>query len=197
MTNSEYWEQRYQDGTDVWDLGQAVPPFISLLESTALPPGRLAVLGCGRGYDALLFAEYGFDVIGFDFANSVITEANALAEATESSAKFLTRDIFDLPNEFEGYFDYLVEHTCFCAIYPAQRPAYVQMAKSILKPQGEIIGLFFTHNRPGGPPFGVTTTEIREYFSNDFEIRSLEPAINSIPKRQGEEHMGRFRVIKK
>ena len=197
MTNPEYWEQRYQEGTTRWDLGQAAPPFKSLLHSTTAPsPGRVAILGCGRGYDAMLFATHGFDVVGFDFAISAITDAQSLAEVAGITAKFLQRDIFDLPREFESYFDYVVEHTCFCAIEPMQRPAYVQVAKSILKPQAELIGLFFTHNRPSGPPFGVTPTEIRQYFHTDFEIISLVPVTNSVPERQGEEHLGRFRVVK-
>ncbi len=196
ITNPEYWEQRYQEKSDRWDIKQAAPPFVSLLQSTTAPsPGRIAVLGCGRGYDALLFAAHQFEVIGFDFAESAITEAIALAEASQSSAKFLQRDIFDLP-EYENHFDYVLEHTCFCAIEPAQRPAYVQLAKSILKPQGQLIGLFFTHNRPGGPPFGMTPEEIRQYFQTDFQIHSLIPVTNSIRDRQGEEHLGRFTVVK-
>ncbi len=196
MPNQEYWEQHYQQKTTRWDIGKAAPPFVSLLQSANAPSrGLVAVLGCGRGYDAVLFAQFGFEVIGFDFANSAITEATALA-SVDSSVKFLQRDIFDLPAEFASYFDYVVEYTCFCAIDPALRSRYVQVVKSILKPQGELIGLFFTHNRPGGPPFGATPQEISEYFQQDFEILSLEPATNSISERQGEEHLGQFRVMK-
>ena len=196
MTDKNFWEERYQKGSDRWDLGQAAPPFVSLLESSTAPsPGRMAVLGCGRGYDALLFASYGFDVVGFDFADAAITDAKNLSEAANSKAKFLQRDIFELPKEFESDFDYVLEHTCFCAINPSQREDYVQIVKSILKPNGKLIGLFFTHNRPGGLPFGVTTDEIRRYFHSYFEINSLLPATNSIPSRQGEEHLAQLTII--
>jgi methyl halide transferase len=61
---AEAWEQRYQKNSDRWDLGCPAPPFINLLASTNAPqPGKIAVLGCGRGHDALLFAEAGFEVI--------------------------------------------------------------------------------------------------------------------------------------
>ena len=193
--NPEYWENRYQEGTTRWDLGQATPPLVSLLNSEAVPPsGRVAVLGCGRGYDAMLFASHGFVVMGFDFAESAIADAQALAQATGSSAQFLQRDIFDLPSEFPSFFDYVVEHTCFCAIDPDKRPAYVKLVRSLLRPGGELIGLFWTHTRPGGPPFGVTTAAIKQYFESDFEILSLELVTNSVPERQGEEYLGRFRV---
>ena len=189
-----FWEQRYQEGTTGWNLGQAAPPFVSFLNTPqALSPGRTAVLGCGEGYDALLFASKDFEVIGFDFAPSAIAAANYLAEVAGISTQFLQRDIFDLADEFASYFNYVIEHTCFCAILPGRRPAYVELVRNLLRPNGELIGLFFTHSRAGGPPFGVTPAQIEEYFAADFELLSLVPAANSVPSRQGEEHFGRFR----
>ncbi|MBF2064223.1 MAG: methyltransferase domain-containing protein [Calothrix sp. C42_A2020_038] len=197
MLNQDYWEQKYQEKSTPWDIRQAAPPFVSLLSSADAPiPGRIAVLGCGRGYDAVLFAQKGFEVIGFDFATSAIAEATEIAKLAGFDIKFLQRDIFDLPAEFPNYFDYILEHTCFCAIDPTRRQDYVQVAKSILRYQGRLIGLFFTHNRSGGPPFGATPKEIQEYFQADFEIDFLIPAVNSVVSRQGEEHLGVFKVRK-
>ncbi len=193
IANPEYWENHYQEGTTRWDLGRAAPPLQSFLNSTqAPPPGKIAVLGCGRGYDAMLFAEHGFEVIGFDFAKSAIADATALAQTCGSSAKFMQRDIFELPAEFFHEFDYVLEHTCFCAIDPSQRSAYVKLVRDILRSQGEIIGLFWAHTRPGGPPFGTTTEEVQQLFAPDFNILSLELVTNSIPERQGDEYLGRF-----
>lgn len=193
VANFEYWENRYIEGKTGWDLGQAAPPFVSLLDSTAAPKtGKIAVLGSGSGYDALLFAQKGFEVIGFDFAPSAITSATALTQTRGISAQFLQRNIFDLPAEFPHYFDYVLEHTCFCAIEPRLRPAYVNLVKSLLKPQGELIALFWAHNQPGDPPFGVTTAEINQYFEPYFKINSLTLANNSVPQRQEQEYLGRF-----
>ncbi|KJH72435.1 methyltransferase domain-containing protein [Aliterella atlantica] len=195
VADSEFWEAHYQEGRTRWDLGQAAPPFVSLLDSPTAPlPDRMAVLGAGRGYDALLFAQRGFEVIGFDFAPSAIADATALAQNSGIPAQYLQRNIFDLPAEFPNYFDYVLEHTCFCAIDPSDRPAYVKLVKSLLKPQGELIALFWAHSKPGGPPFGTNIDEIREYFQSDFKITSLSLATNSIAERQGEEYLGRFQV---
>jgi len=195
VSTSEYWQQRYQEGTTRWDLGQAAPAFVSFLQSHSLQPGKVAVLGSGRGYDAIAFAKSGFDVIGFDFAPAAIHEATAIAQASGSSVKFLQRDIFDLPIEFSQYFRYVIEHTCFCAINPQQRQDYIKVVREILQPRGELIAIFFTHSRPGGPPFGVSPEEIKQYFATDFEILKLEPITNSVPARQGEEHFGHFRLM--
>ncbi|MBD2094021.1 methyltransferase domain-containing protein [Trichocoleus sp. FACHB-591] len=193
VQEADYWQQRYREGTDRWDIGQAAPPFAKLLNSSPAPkPGRTAVLGCGRGYDALLFAAHGFEVMGFDFAPAAIAAATVLAQTSQNPAQFLQRNIFDLATEFPGSFDYVLEHTCFCAIAPEQRPDYVQLVHTLLKAQGQLLALFFTHNRPDGPPFGITPVQIQQYFRPSFQILELAPVANSIPERQGEEHLGRF-----
>ena len=191
------WEKRYQDRGDRWNLGYPAPPFVSLLDSTDAPqPGKLAVLGCGKGHDAFFFAESGFEVTGFDFAPSAILEATATARAKGISARFLQQDIFALDRDFAHSFDYVLEHTCFCAIDPSLRSQYVEVVKSLLCPGGKLIALFYTHNRPDGPPFGVKVREVLDYFTADFEPILFQKAQNSIPRRQGNEHIAIFQLKK-
>lgn len=193
--DTNFWEQHYQEGRPRWDLGQPAPPFVSWLQSeNAPPPGKAIVLGSGPGYEAMLFAEYGFEVTAVDFAPSAIAQASQMAAERGLSIQFLQRDIFDLVPEFAGQFDYVVEHTCFCAIDPSLRPAYLDLVNALLKPDGELLAIFFTHGRPGGPPFGSTPEQIRQLFEPRFTVLSLEPAPNSVEPRQGEEHVGRLRL---
>ncbi|NJL45370.1 MAG: hypothetical protein HC922_05770 [Leptolyngbyaceae cyanobacterium SM2_3_12] len=77
---------------------------------------------------------------------------------------------------------------------PALRPRYVKLVADLLAPEGELLAVFFTHGRQGGPPFGSTSAELRELFEPYFEIVTLQPAAQSIPSRQGEEHIGRLRL---
>jgi methyl halide transferase len=189
--SAEYWDRRYQEGSTPWNLGVPAPPLVSLLASPNSPtPGRIAVLGCGTGYDALLFAEHGFEVVGCDLSALAIETAKSAALERGLTVEFLERDIFALIPEFSQSFDYVLEHTCFCAIDPTLRPKYVELVSTLLRPNGKLLGLFFTHNRPGGPPFGSTTKEIRELFAERFEFLSLEAATDSIEKRRDEEHLG-------
>lgn len=193
--SAEAWEERYQKGSDRWNLGFPAPPFVSLLNSPNAPqPGKLAVLGCGKGHDALLFANLGFEVLGFDFASSAVTEAIASSKIKGITAQFLQRDIFTLDREFSDSFDYVVEHTCFCAIDPSRRSQYVKTVKSILKPNGKLIALFYLHQRPGGPPFGANKEEILNYFGADFEPLVFQLAEDSIERRQGDEYLAIFQL---
>jgi SAM-dependent methyltransferase len=189
------WEDRYQTDNTPWDLVHPAPVFVGLLDSDQCPhPGSMAVLGCGKGHDALLFAAAGFEVVGFDFAQSPIEQAQATATAKNLKAQFLQRDIFDLVPEFLQGFDFVLEHTCFCAIDPSLRSQYVQLVKSLLRPQGKLIALFFTHNRPGGPPFGIQPAEVLELFTPEFEPLRFEPNQQSVASRQGEEYLGIFQL---
>ncbi|NJK33555.1 MAG: methyltransferase domain-containing protein [Oscillatoriales cyanobacterium SM2_2_1] len=192
--NPDYWEQRYQAGSDRWDIGQAAPPFRVIAQAfqKQQTSGTMAVLGCGRGYDALLFAEAGLTVTGFDFSPTAIRQARALAQQQGLAITYVQRDIFTLNTEFHQHFDYVLEHTCFCAIAPNQRQDYVTLVHHILRPGGRLIALFFTHNRPGGPPYGCQVAELSSRFSPKFDLISLDLAPNSIPSRQGEEHLAIF-----
>ncbi|MBD0336130.1 MAG: methyltransferase domain-containing protein [Cyanobacteria bacterium Co-bin13] len=193
--NVNFWEQHYQEGRTRWDLGQPAPPFVSWLKSTnAPPPGKAIVLGSGRGYEAMLFAEQGFEVTAVDFAPSAIADASQIAADRGLSIQFLQRDIFDLVPEFAGQFDYVIEHTCFCAIDPSLRPAYLDLVTELLKPGGELLAIFFTHGRPGGPPFGSTPEQIQQLFEPRFTVMSLRPVTNSVEARRGEEHVGHLHL---
>jgi thiopurine S-methyltransferase len=54
----------------------------------------------------------------------------------------------------------VVEHTCFCAIEPQQRPAYLHIVAELLVPGGWLLGLFWCHGRPAGPPYGSDPGEL-------------------------------------
>jgi methyl halide transferase len=195
FSKPDFWESRYQSNRAGWDIGQPAPAFMAIMTSSDRPsPGTLVALGSGRGHDALWFAQHGFEVLGVDFAPAAIAASQATAEQQKIAAHFLQADLFELPASLHHQFDYVLEHTCFCAIDPTRRPAYVEVVRQLLKPSGEFIGLFWAHRHPDGPPFGSSPDGIRSLFAPHFEVRSLTPVAESVPKRQGEEYLARFPV---
>lgn len=189
-----FWEAAYQEGRAGWDLGEPAPPFVALLASSAAPaPGRLLVPGCGRGHDALLFARAGFAVTGVDFAPSAVAATRAAAAAAGLPVAVEEADLFTLGERWPERFDYVVEHTCFCAIDPARRRDYARTVQAVLRPGGELIALFYAHGRAGGPPYATTAAEVRALFGPLFTVEELAPATNSAPRRQGEELFARLR----
>jgi SAM-dependent methyltransferase len=141
----------------------------------------------------LLFARHGFEVVGFDFAPSAIEAARLAVREAGLAAAFVQADIFTLPPEYAQSFDYVVEHACFSAIDPARRPAYVEVVCSLLRPRGELIGLFFAHGQPGGPPFSTDADELRRLFDGAFAVEHLAPPARSVERRRGHELFARFR----
>ncbi|MBY0451112.1 MAG: methyltransferase domain-containing protein [Cyanobacteria bacterium] len=180
-----FWESRYESRSTTWDLGEGAPPFAKAVSS--LKPGKMAVLGCGAGHDAALFADAGFDVVGFDFAPGALE----LAESLYGDLFTLVHaDIFDLPSSWSGQFDYVLEHTCFCAIDPSQRDAYIRTVCDLLKPSGTLVGLFWHHGETDGPPFDTPPEELIERLSPHFSLPlPLKITEGSHPKRENQEFL--------
>ena len=191
-----HWDALYQEGDTGWDLGEAAPPFVDLLAGADAPPaGRLIALGSGRGHDALLFAAHGFEVLGVDFAPTAVAAATeaAAAQGLANHTRFLQADIFALPPEYRAAFDVVLEHTCMCALDPRLLDEYAALVTRLLWPGGTYVALFYTHGRPGGPPFTTDAAAIRRLFAPRLEIVHLAPAPRSAPGFAGKEWLGLMR----
>lgn len=195
-TNSpEYWQESYANGRIPWDLGHATPVFARLAASGDYPPGKMIVLGAGRGHDARLFARHGFAVTAVDFAPEAVAAMQELNDPTHP-VQIVQADIFGLDGAWNGRFDYLLEYTCFCAIDPARRGDYAALAARLLKPGGLYIGLAFPiGKRSGGPPFVVQPDAVIELLTeHGFNLQHREFPPDSVPSRQNIEE---FIILKK
>jgi methyl halide transferase len=186
------WEADYERKTDGWDLGGPTPVFkrLALRASRELIPGRMIVLGAGRGHDAREFARNGFQVIAVDFASHAVQEMHRLADP-DAPVEILQNDIFALPEKLDQSFDYVLEYTCFCAIDPKRRAEYADVVTRLLKPNGIYIDLAFPlDGRKGGPPFAVSAGEILDLFQKRrFKLLSREVPADSIPPRRSAEEL--------
>jgi SAM-dependent methyltransferase len=188
----QFWNGRYQSGHPSWEIGGPAPPLVAWATKER-ERGQLAVLGCGRGEDALFFAQEGWRVSGFDFSDAAIQGARQNAASRGLILDLLQRDIFTLEDAFTGQFDVVVEHTCFCAIDPQRRDEYVQAVRRLLKPGGRFVGLFYAILPEDGPPFPTSAEELRRRFSLGFVEETLFVPENSHESRQSRELFGVFR----
>mgnify|MGYP003384731957 CR=1 FL=1 len=193
VDDKEFWEELYLSGKTPWDLGKPAPPLVTFLSSPyAVPPGRMAVLGCGNGHECLMFAKAGFEVTGVDFStNAVRSTTGKFHQAGLLGTKgyLLERDLFQM-HEYDRYYDYVLEHCTFCAIEPSRRQTYAWTVKDLLKPGGKFIALWWLMpDRKGGPPFAVHKDEIFEVFDKLFKIEIAYQPQDSIKERQGQEYL--------
>ncbi len=190
-TNSfQFWEDIYLADDAGWDLGGITPAIESIADT--ITPGKVCILGCGRGYDAVMFAKKGFKVTAVDFAPSAIKSVKGLALEANVIVRAIQDDIFSLTPEYSNTFDTIIEQTCFCAINPNRRLEYVRLVKALLKQGGKLIGLWFPLDKTlkeGGPPYGTTVEEVKSIFNHGWIIKREEFPHLSIPSRKGREKL--------
>lgn len=185
--NATEWEGRYQSGDTPWEKGEPAPGLVDFLATHPdLPRGRVAVPGCGTGHDVRAWARAGFEAWGFDLAPSAIQFATEKTAAAGLSARFAQLDFLQEPPP--QTFDWLFEHTLFCAIDPAQRENYLQSVLRWLAPGGQLLAVHYMIRDTEGPPFGCHQEELMERFSPGFDlVQGWVP--RSYPNRLGRELM--------
>ncbi len=193
VNSADKWEADYLRGSDGWDLGEPNPVFRSLLANGQLSPGKMLVVCAGRGHDAREFARHGYQVTAVDFSAFAAKEMSRLADPG-MPLEILQRDLFTLPHNLDGTFDYVLEYTCYCAIDPKRRAEFVDLIDRLLKPGGIYISLAFPlTQQKGGPPFAVTVSELLHLFQErGFKLIEREQPSASVPRRRGAEELLMF-----
>ena len=192
----QFWEGLYQTDDDKWDLKEPTPIFKKLAKE--LSSGKLCIIGCGRGYDAIEFAKRGFKVTAIDFAPSAISSLKEMTKLEDVDLNIIQKNIFDLLPDLFNSFDYVIEQTCFCAIHPGRRKDYETIVKGILKMGGYLIGLWFPLDKnleEGGPPYGTSIDEVKSTFKYGWEITKEEFSEYSIKPRKGREKLMVFKKV--
>jgi cyclopropane fatty-acyl-phospholipid synthase-like methyltransferase len=185
--SESYWEERYRTQDMPWEKGAPSPGLVDFLSAhTDLPRGTVCVPGCGTGHDVRAWAAAGFEVNGFDIAPSAVHLADEATRAAGLKAKFQPANFLaDTPPK---QFDWVFEHTLFCAIQPVERDEYVRASLRWLKPDGFYLAVNYFIPDTEGPPFGTNREEIWQRFSPHFEL--LEEWVpRSYPNRTGLERM--------
>ena len=71
-------------------------------------------------------------------------------------------------------------------IQPCARPTGATVT-TLFKPGGWLLGLFFCHSRPGGPPFGSDPLALAEAWRDTGLVEQIwQPAASSLSKRSDE-----------
>lgn len=191
----EFWQRRYLDHDTPWDKGRPSPPLEDYLQTNQVA-GRVLVPGCGAGHDARLLGESAphAEVVAIDIAPAACELAEKFANPT--NVKYLARDFLACDRDFSGAFDWLVEHTLFCAIEPGERAAYARAARHVLRPSGWFLAVFYRQpERDGedGPPYGCSDSELAELFGDGFELAECWVPRRNYESRLGREEMRLFR----
>lgn len=180
------WEQRYQAGDMPWEKGAPSPGLVDFVAAhSQLVRGTVAVPGCGTGHDVRAWASAGFQAHGFDIAPSAIRACEQKSADLKNVQYRLLDFLRDAP---PMRFDWLFEHTLYCAIDPAERAAYAEAVPRWLKKDGQFLAVHYLIPDTDGPPFGTTREEVVQRFSPNFTLIE-EWVPRSYPNRTGLERM--------
>ena len=186
------WENCYRRGETPWDKGAAAPALEDYLLENSVS-GRVLAPGCGMGHDVRALAGSGTEVIGLDLAAAAVEGAQAFD--TVAGESFREGDFFALESDLVGSFDWIWEHTCFCAIDPARRVEYVEAAARALRAGGKVLGIFYIdpyddEHQPGEePPHGCSVEELAKLFGEHFQILEAWVPERAYAGREGRERM--------
>jgi SAM-dependent methyltransferase len=198
------WDQRYRQGNTPWDKGRASPALIYWLKNY---PGRISghilIPGCGTGHDvrAIADAEPTSSPLGIDISSTAI--ATCLQNKVHGNEQYEQTDLFQLSRKFHAAFDWVWEHTCYCAIDPSKRPKYISAIASALKPNGIFLGIFYLNPEidatipNDGPPHGTSIQEVKSLFLADIQFVLLDSKKPDAcyPGRDGREHILQFQRV--
>lgn len=168
--NQEFWEDRYQTQQTGWDRGGANPHLDVWLEAEHLQiPARVAVPGCGGGWEVAELAARGFAVTGLDYAPAAVERTRALLARRGLSAEVIQADVLTWQPEMK--FDAIYEQTCLCALHPDQWVRYGAALHRWLVPGGRLLALFMQALTPEagqgfvqGPPYHCDMHAMRAIF---------------------------------
>jgi len=174
---TERWDQDHYDPR--WTM-HSFPEYIQrLIDDKVIPQGAsLLDIGCGDGSLASMLAESGFNVLGFDFAETAIEKARQDHPEAKGKLKYICADAtkpFPLPDTFRVGIDRGTFHT----IPPENRNDYVQQIAQLIDDKGYLIIIYplrIAIKLPGSDrddPAVVLKDHLSSYFGMKFHMEDF------------------------
>lgn len=99
-------------------------------------------LQCHFGQDTISLSRLGAEVTGVDLSDKAIESAKWIAKETQSNAKFICCDIYDLPNHLDEKFD--IVFTSYGTIgWLPDLDKWAQIIAKYLQPNGQLVFVEF------------------------------------------------------
>jgi len=166
------FRQAYQ-GQPAWDLRRPQKPYIEMADQVT---GSVLDAGCGTGDNGLYFAQRGQPVVGIDFVEFPLAEAQRKARELGVDAEFLQMDALHLAS-WDRRFDSVIDCGLFHVLSDDDRRAYVAGLAHVILAAGRLFLMCFSDRQPPGPgPRRISQEEIRAAFADGWTIESITPS---------------------
>ena len=169
----ELFEQMYQ-GQAPWDIELPQPAIVKLAEAGQIR-GSVLDVGCGTGENLLYLAARGHEAWGIDFVPVAIDRAKTKAVERRIDAHFIVGNALEL-NRLGRPFDTVIDCGLFHTFTDEERPVFVRGLAEVLRPGGLLHILCFSDEEPGTEgPRRISQQEIRDVFSDGWNVKQIEP----------------------
>lgn len=169
---------------------QAVNPLLqSYLDEEREHKGKALVIGCGLGDDARALEEAGYDVIAIDVSQTALDLAKE--RFFDSHIVFEKQDIFDMPERYDTYFDFVFEAFTVQSLPIEFREKMITAVAKTVAKDGKL--LLVAHKREEvftGPPWPLTQEEV-----GLFSKEGLQELSHEIHTEDSKISNTRFRVL--
>ncbi len=134
--------QRYDAGINLLSLGHINKIHQDIVENYITAGDEVLEIGCGTGTMAILCAEKGASVVGFDISYQMLAIARIKVSERNLTDKIQLREMAatEMDNNFgDGTFDKIVSTLVFSEFYPDEQKYVLREAYRILRPGGLLI----------------------------------------------------------
>lgn len=157
--DAAFWQQRFESGDTPWDRGSPSPMLLRWLDAGTLAPCRIAVPGCGSGWEVAELARRGFEVTAIDLVAAACARTKGRLASGGLKAEVVQANV--LAWTPARAFDAVYEQTCLCAMHPSLWAGYARGIEGWIRPGGSLCALFMQRPRPAavdegrieGPPY--------------------------------------------
>ena len=169
---------------------QAVNPLLqSYLDEECGHKGKALVIGCGLGDDAKALELAGYNVIAIDVSQTALDLAKE--RFFDSHIIFEKQDIFDMPQRYDEYFDFVFEALTIQSLPIEFREKMIKAVANSVAKDGKLLLVAHRRNEiPIGPPWPLTKEEV-----DLFKREGLKELSHEIHTEESKVSNARFRVL--
>lgn len=151
-THTYYSEESLGDPKSVETVGFELESWeVDVCNRYGLSSGRMLVLGCGWGREAIKIAERQVQVVGLDLHPAVLSIGSRVAAERKVPARFMRGDFLALPCKPGSFECVLLSGTMYSAIPGREtRQQWLRRVRGLCKPDGLIILSFQIDTRADG-----------------------------------------------
>ncbi len=152
-----------------------------LVKGGSLKPCRALVLSAAMTEEAVALAGLGFHITVVDPDAGRMKALEDAARSHGVKIHTIETDLFRTRAPLYGTVDLVVDRTLMPSMDPIRRAEWSFKAGRLLHKDGRLIGLFPIGRSQAGPPFAISSDELRHALDRHFIVELLEPAGDTTP----------------